>query len=250
MTRFITVIAYFASTAIASSAFAQADSDSFVDEDSFFNDDLEETSNTNVSDPFEGINRKIFGFNDYFYENIGKPFARTYTKVVPDPVESGIDNFFHNIRYPVRLTGNLMQGRLGQATKETGSFLLDSTVGLGGVIDVSAEIPSLQTSNEDIGQALGKWGVGKGFYIVLPILGPSTLRDFVARFGDNYVDPINKPWSPIKEWNVRVGARTLEIMNDSPSYISIYDRLGEAAIDKYAAMKDGYVQVREAQILE
>ncbi|MCH6256909.1 VacJ family lipoprotein [Puniceicoccaceae bacterium K14] len=239
-------------TFIAAFGLASISSAQEVDDDEdFFNEDLEEsTSGANVADPFEKVNRGIFAFNDFVYLKLFKPVAKTYSNVMPDPAEKGIGNFFKNIKYPVRLTGNVLQLKLGQASKETGSFLIDTTVGLAGFIDVSGTIPELETTEEDIGQALASWGIGNGFYFVMPFMGPTTLRDFVGGRADSYVDPLSEPWSPIEKWETRAVGNTVELINNSPQLIDIYERVKESAIDPYEAFKDGYLQIRTKQIEE
>lgn len=221
-----------------------------ADEDDFFNEDLDAETTVRIADPFEKVNRGIFAFNDFVFLKVFKPVSKTYQNIMPDVAEKGIGNFFDNIKYPVRLSGNLLQLKFGQAAKETGSFLVDTTAGIGGLVDVSGTIPDLETSNEDIGQALGSWGIGNGFYFVMPFLGPTTLRDFIGGRADSFVDPLDKPWSPIESWEIRTGASVLEIVNESPNLVSLYERIKDSAIDPYEAFKDGYIQVRTQQIEE
>ena len=158
-----------------------------------------------VSDPIEPVNRAIFAFNDFVYLNLIDPLAKGYTAITPDPV---------------RLAGNLLQGRFEGAWVETGRFAINTTLGLGGVMRPAdsmegfAPIPS-----EDLGQAFGSWGWAEGPYLVLPLLGPSNLRDLVGYVGDRAVQPLDEPFSLIDDWDWewRLALTASEITVESPS---------------------------------
>lgn len=122
----------------------------------------------------------------------------------------------------MRFTGNILQFKFGRATKETGKFLINSTVGIGGLINVTKDDPTFDFPEEDIGQALGSWGVKHGFYIVLPILGPSTIRDFVGRLGGNVVDPLSEPWTQVDDTHDRLILQGTDTINDLPEIIDLY----------------------------
>ncbi len=203
-----------------------------------------------IADPLKGINRAIFGFNDSVYKNIFQPFTRQYIRVVPKELRKGLGNFFNNLEYPVRLTGNLLQFRFGRASQETGKFLVNTTAGMGGFMDAAQNFEELQPPREDIGQVFGAWGFKHGFYVVLPFLGPSSLRDFVGRIGGNYVDPISEPWTQVDDSTDRLILLTTDTVNDLPEIINVYNSITGSAIDPYTAMRDGYAQLRAAQVAE
>ncbi|HKK19226.1 MAG TPA: VacJ family lipoprotein, partial [Opitutales bacterium] len=150
--------------------------EAYLSEEDFYAEEVEDT--VDVSDPLEPINRYTFEFNDFVYLNLVQPLADGYQAVTPDPVEEGASNFFNNLKYPVRLAGNLLQGRLNGAWVETGRFAINSTVGIGGVFTPADRVEGFAPiPKEDIGQALGSWGVAEGPYLVIPFLGPFNLRD-------------------------------------------------------------------------
>lgn len=204
-----------------------------------------------VSDPIEPVNRAIFAFNDFVYLNLIDPLAKGYTAITPDPVERGAENFFRNLGYPVRLAGNLLQGRFEGAWVETGRFAINTTLGLGGVMRPAdsmegfAPIPS-----EDLGQAFGSWGWAEGPYLVLPLLGPSNLRDLVGYVGDRAVQPLDEPFSLIDDWDWewRLALTASEITVESPSILARYRQMREGAIDPYGSMKNAYTQNRRAAV--
>ncbi len=232
-------------TALASSAGAQDDG---IDIDDLFEDDFEQHSTVSIHDPLEGMNRAIFKFNDGVYNKIARPLARTYSKVVPDRVERGISNVFINIKFPSRFVGNVLQGRFGQAAKETGKFALNTTIGIGGIFRPSDDYDGLQTTNEDIGQAFGRWGIGHGFYLVVPFMGPTSLRDFVGDFADDAVEPLKTPWSQIDDDALRLSLRALEITNRLPALMELYDSMRRSAIDPYSSVRDAYAQRRARDV--
>jgi phospholipid-binding lipoprotein MlaA len=230
---------------ISSSLTAQ---DDFLSEDDLFADDFEEV--TSIADPFEGLNRSIFKFNDFFYMKILGPVAQIYHNVTPDPVENGFYNFFDNLKYPVRLTANLLQLKVEESFQETGKFLVNSTLGVGGFHKASDSFPALNPPPEDLGQAFGSWGVGEGFYIVIPFLGPSNARDFVGRFADRVPDVISTPWTLVDDSMDRFYIGAVDLITDSPRLMYRYKAFTESAIDPYVAMKDGFSQYRSQQIKE
>ncbi len=227
----------------------------FVDlSDLIDDDDLSEEGAdavaASVADPIEGVNRAIFAFNDAAYSGVVEPFTKGYTRVVPKEARKGIHNFFENLEYPVRLTGSLLQFKFGRATQETGKFLVNTTAGLGGFMDAAKEYDGLTPPKEDIGQAFGAWGVKHGFYIVLPFVGPTSLRDLVGNFGDSVVDPISEPWSQIDDDTDRFALRATELVNELPEIIDLYNTVTDSAIDPYIAMRDAYAQLRAAKVAE
>lgn len=198
-----------------------------------------------VADPIEGWNRAMHGFNDKFIDYVARPVSKGYTFVTPGFVRSGLKNFFHNAAFPVRFVNNLLQGRGKAAGVEMSRFVLNTTAGLGGFFDVARHHkPIVPVEDEDMGQTFGVWGMGEGFYVVWPFLGPSTARDTVGMVGDTFL----KPTTYIKPWTVSAGVRAIDIVNDLDATLDNYDTLKNAAIEPYTSIRDAYVQYRQAQI--
>ena len=210
-------------------------------------DDLEEEESVpQVRDPLERLNRGIFAFNDFFYFKFLKPVARGYGFITPEPVRVRVKNFFYNIGFPVRFVNDIFQIKFKRAGQGTCRFVFNSTVGILGFFNPAQKYPWLNPPPEDTGQTLGTWGIGNGFYIVLPILGPSTLRDSVGFAGDCFLQPV----SYIKPFYISLGARSYEVVNKTSLSIGEYESFKESALDPYTAFKDAYIQYREKAIKE
>lgn len=225
--------------------------ESFLSEEDLFEEEL--GGGVRVSDPFESINRVTFGFNDFVILHLVQPLAKGYQTVTPDPVEKGATNFFRNLRYPVRLAGNVLQGRLDGVWVETGRFAINSTVGLLGVFTPADRVNGFERiPREDLGQAFGSWGIGEGAYLVLPFLGPSNVRDLGGFLGDRVVNPLEEPVSLIDDWNWEwpVGIGLTEFTVASPSLVDRYVQMKGSAIDPYSSVRNAYTQFRRAAIEE
>lgn len=193
-----------------------------------------------IYDPWEGFNRKSHAFNDALDRNVLRPVAKGYKQVTPDPIERGVRNFFDNLLTVRTIANDVMQLKLKAAGGNSLRFLLNSTVGLFGFIDIGSRVGLIE-EREDFGQTLGYWGIGPGPYLVLPFLGPSTLRDTGGRIADLY-------WSDFYN--------TEDILVDTTAYglnlVSVRARLlgADALIsgDRYAFMRDAYIQRRQFQI--
>ncbi len=223
--------------------------DDFLSVEDLFEDDDRVAAET-IADPIEGFNRAMFGFNDYVYKKLLAPVSKGYSAITPDPLERGFSNFFDNIKYPVRLTGNILQGKVEGAFQETGKFLVNTTLGVAGFHKASNDFPNLNPPIEDIGQAFGAWGIGEGFYIVIPFLGPSNARDLVGRLADRIPDVTNTPWTVLDSSTDRILFWTTDVLTDSPALVYRYESFTQAAIDPYEAMKDGFTKYRIQQIRE
>ena len=140
-------------------------------------------------DPFIGVNQVIFGFNEYFDNLLLRPLAVGYSSYVPPPVQTGVTNFFGNIDDLNTMANNLLQWKIPEAVSDCGRILINTTVGIGGLIDVATEL-GLEKHNEDFGQTLGVWGIESGPYVVLPIFGASSTRDAFGLFVDSLLNPI------------------------------------------------------------
>lgn len=193
-----------------------------------------------IPDPFKPVNRAIHGFNDGFYGYVLRPASRGYDALVPDPVERGVANVFSNLRFPQRFASNVLQAKFDAASKETRKFVLNSTAGVLGLWRISDRVPSLNTSPEDFGQTLGAWGIPHGAYVVLPFIGPSSIRDFVGDVAGGYAYPPNY----LEPVELALGARGVQILNDAEPVLDDYEALKFGAIDFYESLKDGYVQNR------
>jgi len=245
----ITWLAALASLICASALSAQVTN--LTEDESFFYEDVSPAND--VFDPLEAINRYTFQFNDFVYLKVFDPLVAGYTAITPDPVERGASNFFQNLRYPVRLAGNLLQGRLKGAWVETGRFAINSTVGLAGILRPADTMEAFAPIKpEDVGQALASWGIGEGPYLVLPLLGPSNLRDLGGLVGDRAVNPLKEPYSVISHWNWewQLALTGTELIARSPSMMEQYKSFKGTAIDPYSSMRNGYTQFRRGAVEE
>ena len=216
------------------------------DEDlEFFGEDIDKDV-VQVADPLSSFNRAMFHFNDKLYFWALKPISRGYKAVIPTPVRSGIKNFFHNLTMPIRLVSCLLQGKGREASAELSRFLMNSTAGILGFGNPAKRWPELNPSEEDLGQTLGRYGIGNGFYIVWPFLGPSTLRDSVGMVGEWFLNPVS-----YVEPNERyLGVRAVDTVNTTSFKIGDWESLKEAAIDPYIALRNAYIQLRKKKVEE
>ena len=213
------------------------------------NSDDFETSNyeDEVYDPFEPVNRAIFSFNNAADKIILEPVAKGYKKL-PSPIQSSIGNFLNNLKMPLVIVNQLLQGQGKNAVESSGRFVLNSTAGLFGIIDVADKV-GLEQKQEDFGQTLASWGVGDGFYIVLPIFGPSNLRDTAGMILTYTTDPINAyAVSEGEEWILPVRTATNAIDQRS-KIIDEVNALRNNTLDFYAAVRSSYYQNRKAALL-
>jgi phospholipid-binding lipoprotein MlaA len=223
-----------------------AQNDDFLSEDDLYGDFEDEFQV--VKDPLQPVNRVIFKFNDLVYVHVLRHVANTYSAITPDFVEKGASNFFQNLKYPVRLAGNLLQGRVKGARVETERFLVNTTLGIAGVFKAADRFERMQPIEaEDIGQALGAWGIGEGPYLVLPFLGPSNIRDLLGMAGDRAVNPLDAPFVVIDD-DVQLILGATDFVTNSPSIINVYMQIKEGAIDPYSAIKSGYTERRRAMV--
>ncbi len=215
-------------------------------------DEMDDYATVQVSDPLEPMNRAIFKFNDGLYDYVLRPISKGYTRVVPEPARYGIRNFFDNIRFPIRFVNSALQLKFGRAGRETEKFLVNTVAGLGGFIRISDDVPSLASiPREDTGQTFGVWHIGKGPYLVLPVLGPGTARDTVGAVGDYFLNPLN--WNPRGNiewysWKVETGVTATNVVNSLPDLLNTYDAPRKNAIDPYIAVRSAYIQYREAAV--
>ena len=200
-----------------------------------------------IYDPLEKINRAIFSFNNVADRIILEPAAKGYKKL-PPPVQSGIGNFINNLKLPLAAVNQLLQGQGKNAAESTGRFLVNSTIGIFGLVDVADNI-GLEQKEEDFGQTLATWGVGDGFYIVLPLFGPSNIRDTTGMVMTMMTDPINAYAANQGEaWAIPL--RTAANAVDQRSQIiDEVNALRDNSVDYYAAVRSSYYQNRKAAIM-
>jgi phospholipid-binding lipoprotein MlaA len=196
-------------------------------------------STGNPRDPFEPINRGIYKFNDTVDGLLIKPAATLYRDLLPELVRTGISNFFSNINDVIVALNNLMQGKVEAAINDAGRVLVNTTLGVLGVMDPATKL-GVEKNNEDFGQTLGFWGLGDGPYIVLPFLGPSNLRDTVGWVGDTYTWPVTY-LEPNSHRNALIGLRFVGARADLLEASKI---LETAALDPYEFVRDAYLQRR------
>jgi phospholipid-binding lipoprotein MlaA len=193
-------------------------------------------------DPLEKLNRRVHRFNEAVDRVIAKPLASVYVKVTPRPVRLGVGNFFNNLSQPVSALNALLQGKPKQAGQALGRFLLNSTLGIGGVFDpaTSANLPN---KSEDFGQTLGVWGWKRSRFVELPLFGPRTIRDALGMAGDSPLSPIRS----IESDKLRVFLQGLQLVDVRTQLLAV-DRMREGATDDYALVRDAWMQRRQYQI--
>ncbi|MFZ6646051.1 MlaA family lipoprotein [Undibacterium sp. TJN25] len=201
------------------------------------------TSTRNARDPFEGFNRAMFSFNDTLDRVALKPAAKAYQTVLPSFVQTGIGNFFGNIGDVWNAVNNLLQGKGTDGMSDIFRVGVNTVFGLGGVLDIATEA-GMPKHQEDFGQTLGTWGVKSGPYVVLPVFGPSTLRDALATPVDVYGDP----WGYVYPVNVRNTGTAVRLVDKRASVLDAGNLIEEASLDKYVFFRDAYLQRRASQI--
>lgn len=192
-----------------------------------------------VYDPFEPVNRVTFQVNRTADKYLLRPVAVAYDAVTPRLVKTGIKNFFSNLESPIIIVNDLLQGKFIQGMSDIGRFITNSTLGIGGLFDPATPM-GMRVNDEDLGQSMATWGVGRGPYIVLPLFGPRTMRSAVGLIGDGYLHPLI--W--MDNSSVRSKLRGLYIIHERSMLLGI-DQQIEEAFDPYALLRDAYVQRRE-----
>lgn len=215
--------------------------------DDLFSDDLYAGAgwDEEISDPLEPVNRAIFWFNDKSYFYLLKPIARVF-RVVPTPVRSGVSRMFDNLKSPLRAVSSLLQLKFAQSGVEVSRLLINTTVGLGGFYDPARNWWDLNKQNEDLGQVFGHYGVGQGWYLVLPLLGSSNLRDGIALIPEFYASPLY--WALHRDgYLVAIGVdgiNTLSLDRDT------YESIVIEQLDPYLFIRDAYTQRRAGLVAE
>lgn len=193
-------------------------------------------------DRFERANRAVYRFNDALDRGVAKPVAKAYVKVTPAPVRTGFGNFFRNLTYPTVIINDLLQLKPKAFAASTGRLVVNTTLGIGGLFDPASQM-GLPAGDEDFGQTLGRWGVPAGPYVVLPLFGPSTVRDTVGFVGDQFTDP--KTY--IDNNYVYYGLTGMSLVDQRAELLATEDVL-QRSYDPYAFMRNAYLQRREYQV--
>ena len=223
--------------------------------DDEFEEEFAQKETNDTYDPLSGYNRMMTSFNDNVIIYGLTPVSKIYAAVLPQPLRLGISNFVHNIQFPIRLTNNLLQGKFQNSSEELGRFLINSTIGLGGLMDPAKHHMDLHPHEEDFGQTLGHYGIGSGFHIVLPFIGPSNVRDIVGLTADGYLSPLVyvkelEKYRIPENLEQTVGIYTIHLINKTSLHLGEYEDLRKDAVDLYPFLRDIYEQKRDSEISE
>ncbi len=194
-----------------------------------------------MRDPLEPLNRAFFQFNDKLYFWVLKPVSKGYAYVVPQTGRRGVRNFFSNLATPVRLVNCTLQAEFTGAWVEVERFAINTTVGVAGFGDPARKWWHMEKHDEDLGQTLGRYGVGPSIYINWPVLGPSCVRDTVGLVGDSFLDPVNYV---VPRTAPNVAVKSVDVVNGTSLRPGEYEDFKDAAIDPYSALRDAYYQYR------
>ncbi len=237
---------------VASAAAASLDADFDADLDADFDADFDDAFDNDaavpeqlIADPLEPFNRGVFWINDKLYFYLFKPVARGYRVVLPQPARTSVGNFFSNLATPIRAGNALLQLQFRSFGTEIYRFVINTTFGIGGLFDPAAGIGGVKKTSKDFGQTLGHYHVGPGFYLVLPIVGPSSLRDATGSFVDSFADPLRyanlrtREYLAIKFWEA---TNRLSLDKDT------YEGIVADSLDPYLFTRSAYAQLRQAKI--
>lgn len=196
-------------------------------------------------DPLEPVNRGIYSFNNTFDHYLFKPIAKGYDAVVPVPVKTGVSNVFQNAADAQSMVSDVLQLKGQKFNDDFGRVMINTTIGLGGIFDLATPM-GIERGNEDLGQTLGYWGLGAGPYLVIPFLGPSSLRDAAARYPEGLYDPVSLVSSvPVR--NSLMGARVVD------ARVGLFPAealMNQAALDRYTFLRSAYLQRRQSLVLD
>jgi phospholipid-binding lipoprotein MlaA len=206
---------------------------------------LSVAAKTNPRDPWEGWNRAIFAFNEGLDDLVLRPVATVYRDFVPQFMRTGVNNVFNNFADAWGAVNALLQGKPEAAVTDVMRFAVNSSFGILGLLDIASEA-GMEPSREDFGQTLGRWGLGAGPYLVLPLLGPSSLRDTAALPADVYASPTAVVDGETAEW----GLRTLNIVNRRANLLGATKVLDDIALDKYSFLRDAYLARRRSLVYD
>ncbi|GAA4356240.1 VacJ family lipoprotein [Kangiella marina] len=199
------------------------------------------TTGDNPKDPYEERNRAVWDFNRSIDKALLKPVAEGYQYITPDPVEKGVSNFFSNLGEITTILNDILQGKFLKAGKDTGRFLINSTIGIAGLLDPATEM-GLEREEEDFGQTLAVWGFESGPFIMLPFIGPSTVRDGSGFAIDTFA--FYSPYDELNDSQTEWALRSLWLINTRAELLPLEEQL-EGALDEYLMVRDAYLQRRE-----
>lgn len=203
--------------------------------------------NEQIHDPMEGLNRGIFAFNEVVDKTVLEPVARGYRWVAPKPIRTGVRNFLRNLKSPIVMGNELLQGDLEGFANASGRLFINTLLGVGGIFDI-ADMGGIPYEPEDFGQTLAVWGVGNGPYVMIPILGPSTARDATGMLVDSFADPVRiYLFNTDREWlhYTRIGVSAIDQREE---LLDVIDDLRRNSFDYYAALRSAYYQRRQALV--
>ncbi len=203
------------------------------------------TGRTQPSDPLQGFNRGVYKFNDTLDRAALKPVAKGYRAITPRWFRAGVGHFFSNLIYPTTIVNQILQGKPVLGLRDTGRFLLNTTLGVGGLLDVATPL-GLEANDEDFGQTLAVWGVNSGPFLTLPLFGPSSLRDAPSRIVDYFLDPLT--YVDLST-GAELGIRALDIVNTRTELLSVDSTL-QSTFDPYGFIRDAWAQRREFEIFD
>jgi phospholipid-binding lipoprotein MlaA len=210
--------------------------------------DEDEKETPRISDPLAPVNRAMFQFNDKLYFWALKPVTQGYSLLVPEDVRTVFSNAYDNLKSPARVINNLLQLRFKRSGSELVRFVFNSVVGVGGFADVSKPLLGIEKQEADFGQTLGRYGVGHGLYLVLPVIGPTSARDGVGLAGDTFMYPMTYISYVYFDFWEGAGVYMHEKVNDTSFRIGDYETFKQAAIDPYISMRDAFVQYRQKKV--
>lgn len=211
----------------------------------FDDDPFAKEEEPEISDPIEPVNRGTFWVNDKLYTWVFKPTVRVYRFFVHEKIRQSVSNVFTNLYEPVYVANSLLQGKFDNASRETVRFAVNTTIGVGGVFDVARDYGELPARPEDFGQTLGVWGAGHGFYLVLPVLGPSSLRDGVGTVTDYAFMPSTYADLTLLD---RAGIKTTDYLTEFSLDKDTYEAVVKQSLDPYVTIRNGYSQRRQAAV--
>ncbi len=213
--------------------------------------------NTNVHhdfDPLSGYNKIMTNINDKFYMDILFPIAKGYKRVIPLPARTSVSNFFNNLLFPVRFVNNILQFKFKNSIDECERFIINSTIGIGGLFDVAGNKFKIHPHYEDFGLTLGHYGIGEGFYIVWPLIGPSDLRDSIGMIADGYINPAiyikNRAYNIIETKDESYELNSFHTLNKTSFDYKKYESLKAGNVLLYPVLKETYEAYRKKLIRE
>jgi phospholipid-binding lipoprotein MlaA len=199
-----------------------------------------------IADPLEPLNRLMFNFHEALQVWVMEPCAKLCKRTVPKPARIGIRNFFHNLTTPARFVNCILQWKGEAADRELHRFVVNTIEGVLGFGDPARDKLGIEPADEDLGQTLAVYGLSDGFYLVLPLLGPSTLRDSAGIVGDQFMNPARY----VEPTEASIAASGTSVVNESTFHIGEYESFKEAAFEPYIAMREAYIQYRAKKIKE